>query len=162
MKNRKISDCFIYTTIFFSLFISGCVNVPSSQAPPTVTVPSVPTIVPTVTSTTPTIKVMSYPASVDTDTDLGIDWIVSGGTPGNISKTAIIWGLNRSNASVSNYPEMSTAWTGTTPQQFNVTLEGLPTNGTIYFRAYAAVNGIDIYSDEYQTIIVPQASGGEY
>ncbi len=162
MRNRKISCHIISVTIFVSLFVSGCVNVPSSQVPPTVTAPSVPTIVPTVTSTAPIIKIISYPESVDTDTDLGIDWTVSGGTPGNISKTAIIWGLNRSKASVSDYPEMSTAWTGTTPQQFNVTLEGLPTNGTIYFRAYATVDGIDIYSDEYQAIIVPPASGGEY
>ncbi len=163
MKNRKISYHIISVAIFFSLFVSGCVNAPSSQVMPAVTAPSVPTIVPSpVTSTAPTIIVISYPASVDPDTDLAIDWNVSGGMPGNISKTAIIWGLNKGSANVSDYPEMSTVRTGTTPQQFNVTLESLPTNGTIYFRAYAAVDGIDIYSDEYQTIIVPSAAGGEY
>ncbi|HEY9205869.1 MAG TPA: hypothetical protein VIO58_08100 [Candidatus Methanoperedens sp.] len=161
MKNRKRSYHIIFMAIFFSLFISGCVNVPSSQVTPTATAPSAPTIVPS-SAQASTITVTSYPASVDNETDLAIDWTVSGGTPGNIDKTAVIWGLNRSNANVSGYPEMSTVWTGTTPQQFNVTLKGLPINGTIYFRAYATVDGINIYSDEYQTIIVPVATGGEY
>ena len=158
MRNKKRSDSIIiYIAIFFTLIISGCMNAPSSQVTPTVTIPSVPTV----TSMAPTIMVISYPASVDTDTDLGIDWTVSGGKPGNISKTAIIWGFNRSSANVSDYPEMSTVRTGTTPQQFNDILEAIPANSTIYFRAYATVDGIDIYSDEYQTIIVP-VKGSEY
>ncbi len=161
MKNRNRSYHIISIVIFFSLVISGCVNAPSSKVRPTVTVSSVPTIVPS-PSMAPTITVTSYPASVDNETDLAIDWTVSGGTPGNISETAIIWGLNKSNADVSGYPEMSTVSTGTTPQQFNATLQGLPTNGTIYFRAYATVDGVDIYSNEYQTIIVPVSTGGEY
>ena len=163
MRYRNISVHILFVVILFSLFISGCVNAPSSQVTPTPTVPSVPTIVPSpVTSTPPTITVTSYPASVDTDTDLGIDWSVSGGMPGNISRTAVIWGYNMSNASVSDYPEMSTVLTGKTPQQFTVTLNVPQTNATIYFRAYATVDGIDIYSDEYHTIIVPPATGGEY
>ncbi len=159
MRNRKRSYHIIFMAIFFSLFISGCVNVPSSQVTPTA--PSVPTIAPS-PSVAPTIIVTSFPASVDNETDLAIDWTVSGGTPGIISKTAVIWGLNKSNADVSGYPEISTVSAGTTPQQFNATLQGLPANGTIYFRAYATVDGIDIYSDEYQTIIVPPDAGGEY
>lgn len=158
MRNRNISNYILFAGILFSLFISGCVNEPSSQVTP---VPSV-TPVPTVTAVPPTITVTSYPASVDTDTDLGIDWNVSGGMPGNISRTAVIWGFNMSNANVSDYPEMSTVRTGKTPQQFSVTLNISYTNVTIYFRAYAIVDGIDIYSDEYQTIIVPAAISGEY
>ncbi len=159
MINVKGSDQLLILVTIFSVFISGCANSPSGQVTPVPSaVPSQP--VPTITSIAPTIKVISYPASVDPDTDLGIDWTVSGGTPGNISRTAIIWGFNRSNADVSGYPEMSAASTGRTPQQFNVSLEGLPTNGTIYFRAYATVDGVDIYSDEYQTVIVPPGTGG--
>ncbi len=130
-------------------------SAPSSQVTSPVAATSVPTIAATVTSMAPTIKVIYYLASVDADADIGIDWTISGGTPGNISKTAIIWGFNRGNASVSDYPEMSAVWKGTTPKQFNVTLNAPPTNGTIYFRAYATVDGIDIYSDGYQIIIVP-------
>ncbi len=159
MRNIKKSDHIIFVAILFSLFISGCVNAPSSQVTPTATAPPV---VATVTSIAPTIIVTAYPASVDPDTDLAIDWEVSGGMPGNIRRTAIIWGFNSSTANVSDYPEISTVWTGKTPQQFNVTLNVPPTNVTIYFRAYAAVDGIDIYSDEYQTIIVPPATGSEY
>ncbi len=159
MRYRYCSEL-LFAIIIFSLLISGCVNAPSPQVTPTPTVPSAPTIVP---SPPPTITVISYPESIDTETDLGIDWNVSGGMPGTISRTAIIWGFNMSSANVSDYPEMSTFRTGKSPQQFSVTLN-VPnqTNVTIYFRAYATVDGIDIYSDEYKTIIVPPATSGEY
>jgi hypothetical protein len=154
---RQRSNHIIFVSIFILVIISGCVNAPSSKVTPAVTAPSV-----VATVAAPAIIVTSYPASVDTETDLGIDWEVSGGMPGNISRTAIIWGFNMSSANVSDYPEMSTVKTGKTPQQFNTILDVPLNNGTIYFRAYAVVDGIDIYSDEYQTIIVPPAVSGEY
>ncbi len=58
---------------------------------------------------------------------------------------------------------MSEVQTGNTPEQFNAIIN-IPVNSTIYtiyFRAYAVVDGTDIYSKEYQTIIVPSASSGD-
>lgn len=157
MRNIKRADKIIFIAIFISLSVSGCMNTPSSQVTPATPAPSV---VATVTPMAPIINVTSYPASVDPDTNLGIDWTVSGGMPGNIGRTAIIWGFERGKANLSDYPEMSTVRTGKTPQQFNDTLNVTTTNVTVYFRAYAAVDGIDIYSDEYHTIIVPPGVSG--
>ncbi len=52
---------------------------------------------------------------------------------------------------------MSEAQKGNIPEQFNAIID-VPANSTIYsiyFRAYAVVDGTDIYSKEYQTIIIP-------
>ena len=131
------------------------------QTTPTPAITPVPTVSPAAIA--PAINVTSYPESTDVDTGLGIDWQVSGGITGKISKTAIIWDFNNGSANISDYSNMSEVQTGNTPEQFNAIIN-IPVNNTIYtiyFRAYAVVDGTDIYSKEYQTIIVPSASSGD-
>jgi len=146
--------------IVFSLLFSGCVSVPP-QVTPAPTMTPVPTVSPEAIA--PTINVTSYPESTDADTGLGIDWQVSGGKTGQISKTAIIWDFNNGTANISDYSNMSEVQTGNTPEQFNAIIN-IPANSTtytIYFRAYAVVDDTDIYSKEYRTIIVPSAASGD-
>lgn len=146
--------------IVFSLLFSGCVSVPP-QATPTPTITPAPTISPV--EIAPAINVTSYPESTDADTGLGIDWQVSGGKTGQISKTAIVWDFSNGSADISDYSNMSEVQTGNSPEQFTAIID-LPVNSTaykIYFRAYAVVDGVDIYSREYRTIVVPSAASGD-
>jgi len=156
--NYKIALYYITAmVVVFSLIFSGCVSAPPKTTP-------IPTATPVQTaspqSIAPSINVTSYPATSDVDTDFGIDWEVLGGTPGSISKTAIIWGFNNGRANITDYTNISAVQTGNTPEQFNATLN-VPDNSTIYFRAYAVVDGLEIYTKEYQTVIFPSAVSGE-
>ena len=127
--------------------------------------PSMPVNVtsPNATSSVPAaIKVISYPSGPAGDTNIIIRWEVSGGTPGNISDTAIIWGYTSGNASTTAYPKVSIKQTGKTLQAFNATIM-TPSGGTLFFRAHATVDGTDVYSPEYQiTIATPTGGGGGY
>ena len=120
-------------------------------------------ISPTATSSLPPgIKVIFYPSGPDGDTNITIRWEVSGGTPGNISDTAIIWGYTSGNASTTAYPKVSIKQTGKTLQAFNATIM-TPSGGTLFFRAHATVDRTDVYSPEYQiTIVAPTGGGGGY
>ncbi len=116
---------------------------------------------PTATSSvSPAIKVTYYPSGPDGDTNITIRWEVSGGTPGEISNTAIIWGYTSGNASTTAYPKTSIKQTGKTPQGFSATMK-TPSGGSLYFRAHATVDGTDVYSPEYQIMIAaPTGDGG--
>ncbi len=153
MEDRRLIHHIAALAIVFSLFISGCMSTPPPQITPAQTATPVPGA--------PVINVTSYPESIDADTNLSIDWEVVDGAPGNIIKTAIIWGFKEGSPAISDYEGMSTVQTGKTPQQFNATLNA-PSNGTIYFRAYAVVDGTDVYSKEYRTEVVPPNVSGEY
>ncbi len=110
-------------------------------------------------SVTPKILVTSYPGSVNGDTNFTIQWEVSGGTQGVITQTAIYWGFNSGGANMSNYARSSTIQTGRTPQRFMADLKA-PAGGTIYFRAFASIDGVNIYSQEYQIAISSPYTGG--
>ena len=124
---------------------------------------SMPVNTPSATATSqPSIKVTFYPAGPDGDTNITIRWEVSGGTTGEISDTAIIWGYTSANASTTAYPRMSLKQTGKTLQGFSATIK-TPSGGSIYFRAHATVDGTDVYSPEYQIMIAaPTGGGGGY
>ncbi|MCE8424606.1 MAG: hypothetical protein J5U17_02380 [Candidatus Methanoperedens sp.] len=109
-------------------------------------------------SVPPGIKVTSFPSNANGDTNITIRWEVSGGTPGEISRTAILWGNKSGSANISDYLKVSMVQTGKTLQRF-VTDIKLPSGGIIYFRAHAIVDGTDIYSSEYQISII-QTGGG--
>ena len=114
----------------------------------------------TARSSEPSIKVTSYPSSVDGEADYTIKWEVSGGTSGDIGHTAIHWGFSSASADIANYPRVSQILTGKTPQGFSSILKS-PAGGSIFFRAHAIVDGIHVYSDEYKiTIIVPTSGNG--
>jgi predicted lipoprotein with Yx(FWY)xxD motif len=113
---------------------------------------------PIATSSVPAIKVKSFPSSAHGDTNVTIQWEVSGGTPGNISNTAILWGYKSGNANVSDYSKATVIQTGKTLQQFSTGII-IPPSGTIYFRAHAIVDGTNVFSQEYQISIIVQTSG---
>ena len=118
----------------------------------------------TTTSTgtlSPAIKVIFYPSGPNGDTNITIRWEVSGGTPGDITSTAIYWGTSSGNASISAYPKVSLIQSGKTTQAFSATIK-TPTSGSIYFRAHAIVDGKDIFSPENQIMIATPTGGGGY
>jgi predicted lipoprotein with Yx(FWY)xxD motif len=110
------------------------------------------------TSSVPAIKVSSFPSSAHGDTNITLRWEVSGGTPGNISNTAILWGYKNGSASISDYSKATVIQTGKTLQQFSTGII-IPASGTIYFRAHAIVDGTNVFSQEYQIPIIVQTSG---
>lgn len=137
-------------------FVINPESIQAASMPVNVTSPTATSSVP------PAIKVISYPSGPAGDTNIIIRWEVSGGTPGNISDTAIIWGYTSGNASTTAYPKVSIKQTGKTLQAFNATIM-TPSGGTLFFRAHATVDGTDVYSPEYQiTIATPTGGGGGY
>ena len=113
----------------------------------------------TAAATTATINVTSYPASVQGDTNFTIQWQVTGGSPGTISNTSILWGFSSGGTNISDYPRSSAPQTGSTPQNFSATLTAPSGGGPIYIRAHAVVDGVDIYSPEQQIAIIPVYTG---
>ena len=137
-------------------FVINPESIQAASMPVNVTSPT------TTSSVLPAIKVISYPSGPAGDTNIIIRWEVSGGTPGNISDTAIIWGYTSGNASTRAYPKVSIKQTGKTLQAFNATIM-TPSGGTLFFRAHATVDRTDVYSPEYQiTIAAPTGGGGGY
>lgn len=124
----------------------------------TITVTGPPTIVP---SGTPAIRVTSYPGSVTGEKDFTIQWELSGGTPGDISSTSVLWGYRSGGTNISDYPRVSSVQTGKTPGVFSAVLKA-PASGTIYFRAHAIVDGSDLFSPEYLITIISPYTGGGY
>ncbi len=132
---------------------------PAPTATPVPAVTSTPTITATLAAITPTINVTSYPASVQGEANFTIKWEVSGGTHGTISNTSILWGFNSGGENITDYPRSSAVQTGQTPRTFSADLKAPAGGGPVYFRAHAAVDGIDVYSPEYSIIIVPLYTG---
>lgn len=91
-------------------------------------------------------------------TNITIQWEVSGGNTGSISDTAILYGYNSGNANISDYSKAPVIQTGKTLQEFSRGII-IPPSGTIYFRAYATVDGKNVFSQEYQISIIVQTSG---
>jgi predicted lipoprotein with Yx(FWY)xxD motif len=112
-------------------------------------------------SLAPAVKVTSFPQSAHGDTSITIKWEVTGGTPGEISNTAIIWGYKSGSENISDYPQTTSVQTGKTPKEFSTGLN-IPSSGALYFRAHAIVDGSDVYSPENQISIIQQTSGGGY
>jgi|GEM_PF-1353093 len=163
MIRGKRTNYIVYIVIVSSLILSGCVSQPRSTTPePTL----VPTVVPTVAVTpapgTPIsigspaeIKITSIPKRAVEKADFAVKWEVSGGTTGNIDKTEILWDFKKGNASTTDYSHNTTSMTGKTPFEFTEKLN-LPRSSTIYIRAYAIVDGTELFSDEYQITIFPE------
>lgn len=179
MLNKEKSGFFPIAVIAVILIFSGCVGETPSQMPaptpvstpvPTLVTPvptqvtAVPTtMVPTPVATPsvpPEIRITSFPRSVDGDTIVNIKWEVSGGTQGEISKTAIYWNYLTTRANISDYRRNSSIQMGKTPQGFSADIR-LPSSGDFYFRAHAVVDGVDVYSTENRIMIIaPMGEGG--
>jgi hypothetical protein len=159
---------YIAAIAIVSLIISGCVSAPPGVTPTATTTPVPTTAVPTATPITgttvatpavtssvpPAIKVTSYPPGVDGEANFTIQWEVAGGTTGNIGQTGVQWGYS------ANYTRNSTVLTGKSPDTFSVNLIAPAGGDLIYFRVYATVDGVDIYSPQYQIAISPRYTGG--
>ncbi len=166
----------LIVAISLLLIVSGCVNpAPTSTPAPTATSTETPAATPTapvptatpvptpaseITAVKPSINVTFYSTSVTGESNFTINWEVSGGTPGTITKTMILWGYKSGDGNFTDYPRNSTAQTGQTPGTFRAELIAPAGGGPIYFRSYAVVDGTDIYSSEYQIIIIPRYTGG--
>lgn len=173
MFNKRTINYIIASVIVLIVVFSGCVSqTPSPTPAPTAAVTTTPSPIPTPVPTTiaptpiatpsipPAIKVTSYPPSVNGGTNVTIRWEVSGGAPGEISNTAVHWGYKSGGANISDYQRVSNIQTGKSPQGFSADIR-VPAGGTFYFRVRAVVDGVDVFSNEYQiSIIAPMGSGG--
>ena len=91
----------------------------------------------------PTVTITEYPEYADINSTFSITWMVSGGSPGMIQDTHLSWGT-----SPGALTEVSASFTGQTWARFTVSdIPSLPTNGTIYLKAYATVDGANYESD---------------
>ncbi|VVB87690.1 Uncharacterised protein [uncultured archaeon] len=167
MIRRKITYYIAFSAILLLLIISGCTSAPqkvtSSPTTPTPTLTPEPTPVPPTRSeipVKPSLNITFYSTSVTGESNFTINWEVSGGTPGTISKTMILWGYKSGSGNITDYPRTSIMQTGQTPGTFRTDLTAPAGGGPIYFRAYALVDGTDIYSPEYQITIIPRYTGG--
>ncbi len=176
MFDKRTFNYIAASVIVLIAVFSGCVSqTPAPTPAPTATPASTPTqIAPLPTAITPNqvvtppaapaippaIKVTSYPTSVNGGTNITIRWEVSGGAQGEISSTQVLWGYKSGGANISDYPRGSKIQTGKTPEGFSAGII-VPAGGTFYFRAYAVVDGMNVYSPENQiTIIAPMGEGG--
>jgi hypothetical protein len=165
---RGKSIFYMASIAIVSLIISGCVSAPPVVTPTPVSSPVPTTAVPTATpipgttvatpavtsSVPPAIKVTSYPPSVNGEANFTIQWEVAGGTTGSISQTGIQWGYS------ANYTRNSTVLAGKSPETFSVDLIAPAGGDLIYFRVYATVDGVDVYSPGYQIAINARYTGG--
>ncbi len=91
----------------------------------------------------PTVTIVEYPEFVEPNSTYSISWMVSGGDPGDIEETTLMWG-----ETIASIDEATMNFTGSTWQVFTVEdLPSLPYNGTIYLRASATVDGMDYESE---------------
>ncbi|HEY9246957.1 MAG TPA: hypothetical protein VIO11_08940 [Candidatus Methanoperedens sp.] len=165
----------LIVAIALLLIVSGCMGTAPKSTPaptstyletpaatplktaPVPTATAVPTANPEITAIKPSIIVTSYSTSVTGESNFTINWEVSGG--GTISKTMILWGFKSGGENITDYLRNSTIQTGQTPGTFSTEMKAPSGGGPIYFRAYAVVDGTEIYSLEYQIIIIPRYTG---
>ena len=164
----------LITFTILLLAASGCVTpTPTPVATPTPALTVTPSLTPAATPTAmltplptasplpvkPSIRVTSYPGTVNGESNFTIMWEVSGGAPGDISHTAVHWDYNSGGENISDYLRTSAIQTGKTPQQFSVEIKA-PASGDIYFRAHAIVDGAHVYAPEYLITVIPRYTGG--
>lgn len=130
------------------MVLSGCISAPPEIA-------TTPTETPLASTIEPAIRMISYPANVTGEENFTVVWEVSGGVLGEISHSAIHWGFKAGRADVTDYGRFSKVQKGKTPKEFIVEIKA-PDSGTIYFRAHAIVDGIDLYSAEYRIAVNPR------
>ena len=91
----------------------------------------------------PAVTITQHPSYADINATFSITWMVTGGTPGTIESTYLTWG-----ESPSSLTQSSQVFTGQTWAEFTVdNIPSLPTNGTMYIKAVATIDGISYESD---------------
>jgi len=113
----------------------------------------------------PTLELVSYPASVETNEPMPVFWKVHFvGDFTLVSHTAIHWGLI-SKAGLppllTNYPGIGGPYRGNASNFYNASIPAQASDGNIYFIVHAVVNGVHIYlPDEFNiTVVKPKGSG---
>jgi len=100
----------------------------------------------------PLVRISRYPSYVPPNSTYSVTWIVSGGSPGEISTTYIRWGT-----ALTELTQMSDQFSGSTFATFTVdNLPSLTQNGTIYMQAYANIDGT-LYNSTIVEIPVHEA-----
>ncbi len=99
----------------------------------------------------PTVTITDFPESVNLNATFTVSWVVSGGDPGDIESTYLAWGYSETELTY-----QSEVFSGTTWSEFSVIdIPSLPTNGTVYLKAYAVVDGSECESD-LETVVVTE------
>jgi subtilisin family serine protease len=104
----------------------------------------------------PTVTITDYPSFAPLNTTVSISWLVSGGSPGNIQRTYIMWG-----ESATSMTQTSPDSTGNTWARF--TYDGVRSpdhNATLYIQAVAYVDGSLYQSDILQLPVHNAPSDG--
>lgn len=105
----------------------------------------------------PMVTITDYPEFVEPNATYSVSWMVSGGDPGIIQSTTLLWGT-----SPTSIVNETTVYSGATWAVF--TVENLPSlqgNGTLYLQAIATVDGED-YSSEVLEIPVHPAQDDNF
>lgn len=121
----------------------------------------------------PMINLTYVPNSVEGNTNFTVRWRVSEGTSRevdytevhwsymntpmkfstdlvwDINYTVVRWGYKSGSTNMSDYPWVSKIQTGKTPMEFIANINA-PAGGSLYIRAYAIIDDVQVYSPEYQ------------
>ncbi len=100
----------------------------------------------------PTVTITASPDYIPLNDTFSISWLVSGGSPGTISRTYLTWGLSSGSLS-----QASADFSGTTWARFTVSdIQAPGYNSTMYLKAYAVVDG-SLYESAMLDIPVHEA-----
>jgi subtilisin family serine protease len=104
----------------------------------------------------PAVTITEHPSYAAINSTFSITWLVTGGSPGAINSTYLSWG-----ESPTSLTHTSATFTGQTWASFTVdNITSLPTNGTIYLRAFATVDGSS-YESAMLELPVHEPAGGD-
>ena len=102
----------------------------------------------------PRVTIIDHPSFLPPNSTYSMSWMVSGGDPGVIGSTTLLWG--ESAEAVDN---PTATYSGNTWQVFEVEgLESLDHDGTLYFQAFATVDGEDYESEVLAVPVHPAES----
>ena len=103
----------------------------------------------------PRVSITEVPGFVEPNSTYSVSWMVSGGDPGVIENTTLLWG-----ESVGTIDNPTESFSGQTWQVFTVNeLPSLSYNGTIYLQAFATVDGLE-YESKVESLPVHEAPPG--
>ena len=162
MIRGKITYCLASVAIVSMLVISGCVSekpegTPAPTGTPT-TVPTV-TVIPVPTQQTGSgVEILNAPTTAIAGKSFDVVWRVNSPSEKSIPHTAVHFGPQSQSEplTLSSYPSLTTAQTGTIPANFSAKII-INSTGTTYFRAHAIVDGTNYWSQE-RTIMISSST----
>jgi subtilisin family serine protease len=104
----------------------------------------------------PAVTITQHPSYAEINGTFSITWIVTGGSPGVIDSTYLTWGESQTSLT-----HTSANFTGQTWALFTVSdIPSLPTNGTIYLKAVATIDG-SVYESDVLALPVHEPTSGD-